>query len=342
MKVTPNQSYTSLNSKQTVNSHYSSATKSNVAFGSGQSSALGYVKTKTASILDSIAKKGFFAEFLVIDTISMILPRIWVGLHRDKKETGKTNYKAGAEEAIREVTSGPSMFVIPLLMLECAKKLMPSAKVAKDTLPHLSNMMKELGSETSNLADFKDAAKLKSAFADKVFESVFKEHKLDNREELKQRFNNILKKGNHNKTAEELSDFISEVNNKNKNVTNEVKGSLLDTRSVTLNSIGKAKSIKANYLLSDFHNYTNGISKALAKNDVVSNTKTAFEGLLTKVENVGRNLRRGTSMLSFLAVGVFLMYLPKLYQISKISPANRSAKRVSGEESKEGVANANK
>lgn len=44
-------------------------------------------KSKITKCLKTIGEKGFFVEFLIVDTISMLLPRVWVGLERDRDKT---------------------------------------------------------------------------------------------------------------------------------------------------------------------------------------------------------------------------------------------------------------
>lgn len=73
-------------------------------------------------IMDGIDKGGFIAGFLAQDTLGMVSPRIVAGLYRNKDKTGEYNYKYASLVAVREFLTGPSVFIIPLLMINGIKK----------------------------------------------------------------------------------------------------------------------------------------------------------------------------------------------------------------------------
>lgn len=74
------------------------------------------------TIMDGIDRGGFLAGFLAQDTLGMVTPRIGAGLYRNKDKTGEYNYKYASLVAVREFLTGPSVFIIPFLMINSIKK----------------------------------------------------------------------------------------------------------------------------------------------------------------------------------------------------------------------------
>jgi len=308
-------------------------TKDSVSFGSA-------VKTGAAKFFNSIDKKGFFVEFLVIDTLSMIIPRVLIGLDRDKEKTGKVNYKAGAEEAGREVLSGPSMGLIPMAILYAVGASRPASHLQKNTLEGLTDNMKQVVAKAGDLTSHE---KLQQGLAGQLFDTAFGEHKLDDK--LKTKFCTLLdestkldsrmfKNAEFKAKAEDFERLVSEINNKL-----EVEKATLDTKSVHLgfNKKGDALNVGANDLFKDFRNYSKDVIAKVTK-------ETTVEGATINLEKALKsrlNIKTGTAVAGFLAVGAFLLYLPKLYQQSGLSPAQESAKRAQAEAA-QGGANENK
>ena len=314
--------------------------KDSVSFGSA-------VKTGAAKFFNSIDKKGFFVEFLVIDTLSMIIPRVLIGLDRDKEKTGKVNYKAGAEEAGREILSGPSMGLIPMAILYAVGASRPASHLQKNTLEGLTDNMKQVVAKASDLTSHE---KLQQGLAGQLFDTAFGEHKLDGKAELKTKFCNLLdestkldsrmfKNAEFKTKAEEFEKLVSEISNKI-----EVEKATLDTKSVHLgfNKKGDALNVGANDLFKDFRNYSKDvIAKDIVAKVTKETTAKSVEANLEKALKSRLNIKTGTAVAGFLAVGAFLLYLPKLYQQSGLSPAQESAKRAQAEVA-QGGANENK
>lgn len=361
MKITPNLNYQKVESSKPQVGRTYAVSKDKVSFSSAASLAKGGV----SKFFNGIEKGGFLADFLVIDAISMIIPRIWIGLGRDKKETGKVNYKAGAEEAGREILSGPSMFAIPAFMLAGARRINSASKVTRETLPHFTRLMNETVDSAEKISDFAETKKLNQALGEKIFDTAFKDHDLKDvkfkevvsktkkgityneitlatKNDAKAKFVEILQKGDDKKTVKELERFVSTLYNQN---SKQNTASLLDTKAL-FNIIAADKPIKVNDLVSDFHNYTKDVSKNIAKKDFIKDVAVkAKAGAKTFVEELGKSrevLRRATSIASFFAVGAFLVYIPKLYQRSNKSPAEVSAELAARGGAKKGVTNENK
>ena len=350
MKVTPNNysdmSYRQNNLPKQPNVAGAKTLHSNVSFGSW--------KSGVGNVMEFIERKGFFAEFLIVDTFSMIAPRILIGLNRDRKDTkerkgtGKLNYKAGAEEALREILSGPSMFLIPMGILTAVKKFGPAAKIPKDTMHGLTSNLEEVVKEAKDSKIFEKAETIDEALAGKLFDSTFARHDLDGREDLKKQFVEKLinrDPGPKKKLfsldkvitpADEFEKVVVLINNNVKKPT---------TKETRIISDGKDFETTALKLFEDFKHYSSDvIEKLTQKNFVkegVEKFRTGAEEFLTGIQKNRSNRRIRASWASFAAVGAFLFYLPKIYQLSKLSPAAESALREQ-KESQKGGANASK
>lgn len=393
MKVTSvsKTNYDATSSKNSVQSYAyglnNEQPKDSVSFG-GVGSAL---KDKTTGLFKWIEKSGFFVEFLIIDTFSMILPRIWVGLNRDKEKTGKFNYKAGAEEAGREVTSGPSMQLIPMGLLAGICVFKPSSRMGRDTLKALTANMHEV---VENVSDLSKKEKIQKALADKIFDDAF--GKYENKKEIdafkndfsklltdsvnvkKKLFNNdafnnnvkefeeLVVKINNKGVLKKVTDkdgkevfledvkkennskgFINKVKNKvfnQNNVDENIKEVLpLNTEMINLSKIEevtkdgvkisekKRVAVKSGDLIEDFRCYSKDIISKLADSTFVDDKAKNAKEFLSGIQNRRLGLKTASAIAAFMAVGSFLLYLPRLYQQGSVSPAEESAKRAQAE-----------
>lgn len=291
-----------------------------------QVSFKGGVKDGLTSAFKFIDDKGFFVEFLIVDTISMILPRILVGLNRDKDKTGKLNYKAAKEEAGREILSGPSMNLIPMGILAIASALKPASKMERATLdgfrPHMESVIAELPKDKLT-----DKVAIQKGLADKLFDEIF--GKDANIEEIKKSKNDFA-----DKLAKATSEATPKIfENKDKNAYCIAQNEF-DTLVDKLNNMRKeapanAKSVSVNEdgntatkLFDDFRKYSSDIIEKFVKEP----DKKDFIKTLTESR---QKIKTATALSAFFAVGSFLLVLPKIYQQGGLSPAQESAMRAS-------------
>lgn len=297
-------------------------------------------KSLTAGAFKSIEKGGFFIQFLIVDTLSMVLPRTLVGLNRDKEKLGHPNYQAGAEEFGRELLSGPSMNLIPMALASIAvRKMMPSIKVDQGTLLGINHSFENVVKNSKDLTD-KSAATKK--LAEQIFDDAFGGEEFKG---YKTKFVETLQKATESKprlaltrkltaknpdafdsAEKEFDALVVEMNNKT------AKGAApIDSHNITL----KMKNAKGEIIGSptssqtffeDFHNYSKDYVEKFMKSD-----KKDVANFLKKAAGKTSKSRMGLAALAFFAVGGFLLYLPKIYQLSKVSPAAQSAQRAQDE-----------
>ena len=114
-----------------------------------------------------IENNGFLGEFLSIDTFGMMAPRTAQGYLRNREELGHINYKAGREELIRELLSGPAFFYVPLTVMTAVGLLRGKvAKVQASVLDSFKPIMQK------TTASIKDSAAIKKDFV-KSFIGIF-------------------------------------------------------------------------------------------------------------------------------------------------------------------------
>lgn len=357
MKVQP------VNYNNSINSNFNNNEKSNLTFSSlnvandkfskhatsfGAAPNLSFVdslKGGTAKLFDTLLA-NFFTSFLVVDSISMILPRTLVGLNRDRDKTGQFNYKAGAEELYREMLSGPSMNLIPMGILWMMNMKYASARMESKTLHGMTELLQTTIKNAPSKEILVNHDTLDKELAGQIFETSFSKEKyeLPNREALKADFVKTLIEAKSVKPrlllpptkeySQKLGAFeeiVSKIHNANK------KGCTVDTHSIYLGIDNESKNKNpiiesAKDLFDDFHSYSRDITKKVAKTTAAKNTLTAYKEDLTRLtENMRSsraNIKIATAIGAFFTVGAFLLYLPKLCQQSNVSPAMASAKRA--------------
>lgn len=288
----------------------------------------------------SIERNGFFMEFLIIDTLSCILPRTLVGLHRDKDKTGNYNYQAGLEELGREVMSGPTMNLIPMACAAVAiNKMLPSVKLESNTLEGINNSLQSaVGASAASFATQESATRHLSA---QIFDDAFassKGHVEYNA--LKDRFVSLLETASTEKpknfisknidrfrdakskyyvAEENFNALVAEINNKfSKDVAID------NPHKISLNKVDK--STTSHTFFEDFHLYTKDVLDKFLKKDSSKNIGE-FLAERAKKAKTGRNI---LAAVAFVTIGGFLLCLPRIYQLGKTSPAQQSAQRAEG------------
>lgn len=296
-----------------------------------------FAKNAAVKTFQFTEKGGFFLEFLIVDTVSLIIPRILVGLNRDRDKTGKWNTQAGLEEAGREVLSGPSMNLIPMGLLALVTKIKPASHASRNTISKFTEHMKAIVEKTADPKELTDKKGLNKRLADELFDDAFGDYKLKEKAKYKEQFSDLLsnsvdtqKKGlnkevfKHN--VDQFEALVFEINNKNE----------INTPTISPKTV---KGAPATELFEDFHNYSRDIVEKLTKTkSTAQRAKTSAIEFLEKAAKTRTSIKIASAITAFFAVGSFLLELPKVYQLSKLSPAAQSAKRAQESVEKEGGA----
>jgi len=327
----------------------------------------GYIHLSNQPITDKVSFSGFkngvsgvfekmgtnfFLQFMIVDTLSMIIPRVVIGLNRDREKTGKLNIKAGAEEAGRELLSGPNMGLIPMGILAAVSHFAPASHMHTDTLSALTQNMSSVVSDIKGVKELNNK-NLNKKLAEKMFEDAFgddKQFKFNNESKnvLKSKFVALLEEAptfdfkmfrnkEYSAKASEFESLVKEIHNLNTVIqpsdTNTIKLSLTklvnNKETKIFNSVGSKEFFK------DFRNYSKDIVAKFIKencsNVSLDKCKSHSVEFLNKMQKVRTKIKISTVIAAFFAVGLFLINLPKVYQRGKISPAQESAKRAQDE-----------
>ncbi|MCR4881224.1 MAG: hypothetical protein K6A44_04650 [bacterium] len=293
------------------------------------------VGTVNKNLMEHVEKGGFFAEFCIMDMCGMVLPRIYAGLHRNEKELGRLNYEAGAEEALREGITGPSMFLIPIgAVILAGRRLGKATAINSKLLSKFSDIFKNLGSQFAS----KENSTTCNAFASRIFDSFIANNEAIQRpavdaaiqplNRLKIEFvqkltSNVGTKmsGKDSKAAiSAFEDLIANINT-----------SYFGSREYTLGlSTGKGKDAvhtTARDLYLDARKYMEDVipSARLSFDAIKAKgteiTKEIFENTVASITKIRENGRRLLCLGGSAALAGFLCMIPKIYQLSKKNPA---------------------
>lgn len=293
---------------------------SSVAIRPSFGSARDYLASGVTEGFKKIEKTGFFGEFLIVDFLSMIAPRILVGLNRDRDKTGEWNFKAAAEEAGRELSSGPSMNILPMLIVSAVGLLNPASHLSRESLSEMTEHMKNVVAKNANVTE---KTTLDRALAGELFDNAFKDVKLSDeyRQTSKIEFvNKLVEAPSLKKNVFRSQDF--------KDKQADFEKFVVEINSNSLNKVVDAPKVagsrSATELFADFHDYSKDVIAKLTKPASQEGAVKILESTLTK----GKWIKTITAATAFMAVGSFLLCLPRLYQQGDVSPAAESAKRA--------------
>ena len=260
-----------------------------------------------------IENNGFLGEFLTIDTVGMMAPRTVQGYLRNREDLGHLNYKAGREEAVRELLSGPAFFYVPLTVLTLAGLLRgKAAKVQAKVLDGFKPIMQ------NTAVELKNAAQTKANFVKTVVSDAFKGYTKETG--LIDEITNLM-----NRNVTEKLSFTDKISNifkskANKKVTpsmlraqadelmvklNKANGKFLDNAS-TIEVGGQQHNITT--FFKDMSNYLDDFTQKAAK------TSESTDNFIDKFHKQAKNLRYITNILAVGALSAFLCIIPKLYQ----------------------------
>ena len=249
---------------------------------------------------------GVLVDFVFVDTLGMVIPRTYQAFTRNREELdGKLNVKNGTEELIRELFSGPSMFVIPMIFIALSKKLFGEAsKIQFKTLDSLTD---SFGRLLKKAAPIKDKVTLKEDFYKNVFQEAFAKHKniksaIDVDSEVDKLVQHIsaIEKGEKPKdNLVKIKEIVSDVN--------KAHGIHIDnSHNLTLKD-GLTKEVGE--LVSDLVNYSQDIVGKVAA--YVPKDKGEY---LEKLHKSKVNGRRFSLVTTFLATTAFLYSVPIMYK----------------------------
>jgi len=278
----------------------------------------------------TLEKGGFFAEFIVVDFFGMMVPRTWQAYNRNKEELGHVNHKAGREEAIREVLSGPSFFIIPLAFLAASRGIFgPASHIKLDLLKKFKGITEGLMKNKNETLD-KD-------FYKNVVEDIYKGHATkDEKATLIDDFNKIHEDYTYKRIEEKNLGFFSKIAKtffyKDHKDIKKLKNELADKMIAIHRRLGDNAEVGTDFSDSTKFNFK-GIKKNAREfvddcvnysSDVINAVKAKGEGtskdFLTEIHDFKEGARRLITTASVVALSSVLYYIPILYKQNKQFP----------------------
>ena len=254
-----------------------------------------------------IENGGLLVSFTLQDMLGTNLPRPIMGLMRNSKENnGEKNTKFAAKELVREMLTGPSMFLIPMGLLKLGKPVLgetidvPRAQIKALGEIHAANPLNAAGQTLS-----------KKEFYQNAFTEIIKNAKSE-----PQATEETIKKAGE--FAEKLATSLA----KDKKSKSKAIGELAD------DFIGIAKQHAKDATHTDFTiaklsqttsvPFKDGVKSMMAyADDVVGKVKGQDAGKLSEAIRKAANnkslVRVGVNVGMYAAVIAFLKIIPKLY-----------------------------
>ena len=257
-------------------------------------------------VADLIENGGLAISFTLQDMLGTNLPRPIMGLRRNTKENkGEKNLKFAAKELVREMLTGPSMFLIPMGMLAAGKKLIgktidvPMKFIKSFGEIHAAQAVNEAGQAISKQDFYKNA--FTQIIQNAKAEPQASQETLEKAADFAERLVKTAKdKAAQKETLIKLSDEFVDI----------VKGHAKDTANTdfTIATISKTTSAPFKETITHMIAYAD---------DVVEKAKNCDTGKINdyirKLSNKKVIGRLGANIAMYAAVMAFLQIIPRLY-----------------------------
>ena len=284
-----------------------------------------------------LERGGFFAEFLVVDLLGMIIPRTAQAYLRNRQELGHLNHKAGREEAIREFLTGPSMFILPMAFLACSGRMFGRSSLIRHKL---LGKFKEVAISVKNSAENKGKITV-GKFYDELVKKLYGtalgegkegERKREDISKLFQKLHNAhMESGEQNKgfVSGVLSDFIGFFRRKepkkvakareelleklektNKNLSNPDRLGISVAEPAKMNFLAGSKPVSIENIVEDSMNYSTDIVEKVESNP----------DILDKIHAFKEGARKLLTTTAFATLAGFLYSIPTFYKQNKQFP----------------------
>lgn len=303
----------------------------------------------------AMSRGGLAASFTVQDMLGTNFPRTFAALDRNKDLTGKNNYKAAVEVMIREFTTGPSMFVIPAIVLAVSSRLTGEAnRVPTSNIADLSTIMKQTIQRLDE-GEFKDvdfrklstketkkaAQTIKKAFYNDVFTSIFEQYETTGKKVDINEYVKLMMKAESPETPKrnffmamfkkKAKVFGKEVEAKDEVLSRLASKFVSDKKAHTsgwgdflrASVVKGGKEWNISDITSDIQNYSDDFIKqylTAQRKDAKGARKIVADKFIETFKNKRIGTRCATNILMVVATGLFMSIIPKLYTRNKTNP----------------------
>lgn len=271
----------------------------------------------TGSIMQWIESKGYFISFLIQDGLGMTVPRVWTGFQRDKEITGKYNKQEGLEVLGREGLTGPFVVGVAPIVLALSGKFCKSTNTNTRLIKRFGESLKQMvKSPDFDNAIKKDKDKFKNEFYKRNLEAIYK-NSVPNDKNFKETVANLIKDFEIFDTGIDKKTRNATLNRMTEKINSKIIETSTDFYNINKLYVGEGENKKAF-----------GMSEALLAlkdfgNDAIKNNKNSETLDEVAAENIKNNFatKRLAVNVSNVAITLAgLLYLPKLYAKSDVSP----------------------
>lgn len=254
-------------------------------------------------IADLIENGGLFVSFTLQDMLGTNIPRPLVGLFRNGKENkGEKNLKFAAKELVREMLTGPSMFLIPMGMLSVGKKAVgktvntPASFINDFGKIHAANPVNEAGKAIT-----------KQDFFQNTFTEILKNANLD-ADTVTSKAKTYAEKLSGSTDKKQLSETIANLSDDFVSVVKEHVDDVAFT-DFTVAKLSEKSSASFKETVSHMMSYADDIVEKAAKQTDTSKLSEYVKKLADKkvLSRAGMNIAMYAAVLSFLKI------IPRLY-----------------------------
>ena len=295
---------------------------------------------------EGVDRGGLAASFTIQDMLGTNIPRTWAAKDVGKDITGKNNWGAVLENGLREFITGPSMFVVPWIVLALSTKFGGKAnQVSVQTIKDFAEIIQNSG---ISINDKNDINAFKRSFYKSVLERVFSN--FDNSEvahngvDLDGYVRDILKmesskgKGFINNIknvpvpdskedilAEIVKRFVADKKANTQGYTDFLKTLITDKRYIKdANKIGKYE-IKIDDLIGRMIKYSDDIFNSFAK------STDSFDDFLRDITKRRMGSRFATNIAMGLFTAASMWVIPKIYTVNKTNPETDPVRQKASE-----------
>lgn len=309
----------------------------------------------TTSLIDfwaAIARGGVAASFTVQDMLGTNFPRTYAALDRNKDITGKNNYKAAVEVAIREFTTGPSMFTIPALVLAGASRFSGTANrvpvdniaafsdIMKGTIDNLSQNEFKNGFKNMSANEAKEACNtIKKAFYKDVFKDIFNNYQTSDTPVNIDEYVELMMRSEHPDTPKRnffqsmfnkrVKVFGKEVDSKDE-IISKLSSKFVADKKARTNGWGNfltakvgSKEWKIDDIVDDLKNYSDDFTKqyvSAQRKDAKASGKIIAAKFIDSFKDNRIATRFITNVAMVVATSLFMCIIPKLYTRNATNP----------------------
>lgn len=281
------------------------------------------------AMTDYIGTKGLMGTYVVQDLFGMVIPRVGAGYFRNSNKTGEGNKSFALLEAVREIISGPSLFIIPWIILSNVKRFAGKVyEVPISMTSDLQALFEKFANEHPDMANM-NGKEAKKQFYDFVFKDIISQTGGGNIAEsqllagkaarvgeldARKVFVSSGKKKESSKCLSDIHNAIVEMNKNSGKQSSELSTMFMSGSGKDKVKIGDIRNFTA--LLTD---YTEDIFSKLEKQK--NNTGFEMSEFIKKFHNKAKVGRFVLNISMFAAIVGFFTQIPKLYKsVSKTNP----------------------